>query len=95
MRRRDLKFTLVDLVYFKIYPMKEVKRFENNGKLNPQYVGPCRILSHFGKEYEPELPADLASLHLVFHISLFKKYIFDLAIIVPLESVDVQDRLFY
>ena len=39
--------------------------------------------------FELELPADLALVHLVFHISLLKKCVGDLASIVPLESVVV------
>ena len=39
--------------------------------------------------YEIELPVELAAVHLVFHISLLKKCVGDLASIVPLESVVV------
>lgn len=46
-------------------------------------------------DYKLELPADLASMHPVFHISLLKKCIGDLAVVVPLESVDVQNSLSY
>ena len=45
--------------------------------------------------YELELPADLASAHPMFHVSLLKKCIGDLAILVPLESSEVQDILSY
>lgn len=96
MRRKDLEFKIGDYVYLNIYPMKRAKIFCKKGKLSPQYVGPYRILSRFGKvAYELELLADLASVHLVFHVSLLKKYIGDPAIIVPIETVDVQNSLFY
>ncbi|PHT34407.1 Protein LATERAL ROOT PRIMORDIUM 1 [Capsicum baccatum] len=88
-RRRDLEFVVRDLVYLKIFPMKGVKRFDKKGKLSPRYVGPYRILSHYGMvAYELELPADLASVHPVFHVSLFKKCIGDPAVVVSLESID-------
>ena len=45
--------------------------------------------------YELELPAELAALHLVFHISLLKKCVGDPTSIVPLESVAVKDSLSY
>ena len=45
--------------------------------------------------YELELPAELAVVHLVFHISLLKKCVGDPTCIVPLESVAVKDSLSY
>ncbi|WMV58654.1 hypothetical protein MTR67_052039 [Solanum verrucosum] len=45
--------------------------------------------------YELELPAELAAVHLVFHISLLKKCVGDPTSIVPLDSVDVKDSLTY
>ncbi|WMV46395.1 hypothetical protein MTR67_052785 [Solanum verrucosum] len=76
--------------------MKGVMRFGKKGKLSPRYVGPYRILKRIGKvAYELELPADLAAVHPVFHISLLKKCVGDPASIVPLESVAVKDSLSY
>ncbi|WMV25953.1 hypothetical protein MTR67_019338 [Solanum verrucosum] len=76
--------------------MKGAMRFGKKGKLSPRYVGPYRILKMIGKvAYELELPADLAAVHPVFHISLLKKCVGDLASIVPLESVAVKDSLSY
>ncbi|PHU11469.1 ATP synthase gamma chain, chloroplastic [Capsicum chinense] len=56
--------------------MKGVKRFGKKGKLSPRYVGPYKILSRYGKvAYELELPAELASVDLVFYVSLLNKCI--------------------
>ncbi|WMV08815.1 hypothetical protein MTR67_002200 [Solanum verrucosum] len=71
-------------------------RFGKKGKHSPRYVGPYRILKRIGKvAYELELPADLAVVHPVFHISLLKKCVGDPASIVPIESVAVKDSLSY
>ena len=80
----------------KISPIKGVKRFGKKGKLSPQYVGPFIILCHLGKvAYELELPLDLASVYPVFHVSLLKKCIGDPTVVVPIQSVDIQNSLFY
>ncbi|WMV54949.1 hypothetical protein MTR67_048334 [Solanum verrucosum] len=95
-RRRELEFQVDDWVFLKVSPMKGVMRFGKKGKLSPRYVGPYRILKKVGKvAYELELPADLAAVHPVFHISLLKKCVGDTASIVPLESVAVKDSLSY
>ncbi|WMV29946.1 hypothetical protein MTR67_023331 [Solanum verrucosum] len=71
-------------------------RLGKKGKLSPRYVGPCRSLKRIGKvAYELELLADLATVHPVFHISLLKKFVGDLASIVPLETVAVKYSLSY
>jgi len=73
-----------------------VKRFGKKGKLNPRYVGPYRILSHFGEvTNELEFPAELASVHPVFHVCPLKKCIGDSVVVVPSEATDVQDSLSY
>ncbi|WMV33690.1 hypothetical protein MTR67_027075 [Solanum verrucosum] len=76
--------------------MKGVMRFGKKGKLSPIYVGPYRISKRIGKmTYELELLADLAAVHLVFHISLLNKCMGDPASVMPLESVAVKDNLSY
>ena len=45
--------------------------------------------------YELELLAELAAVHPVFHISLLKKCVGDLASVVSLESMAVKDSLSY
>ena len=76
--------------------MKGLIRFGKKGKLNPRYVGPYKILKWIGKvSYELELPTKLAVVHPVFHISLLKKCVGDLAFVIPLESMAVKDSLSY
>ena len=95
-RVKDIEFEVDDYVYLKISPMKGVKRFGKKGKLNPQYVGPFRILSRFVKgAYELELPSDLASVHPVLHVSFLKKCIGDPSVVVLIQSIGVQNTLSY
>ena len=61
--------------------MKGVMRFGKKGKLSPGYAVPYKILKRFVKvAYELELPAELAAVHPVFHISLLKKCMGDQAL---------------
>ena len=80
----------------KVSPTKGVMRFGKKWKLSPRYVGPYKILKRINKvAYELELPAHLAAMHPVFHISLFNKCVGDPASVVPLKNVAVQDSLSY
>ena len=76
--------------------MKGMIRFGKKGKLNPKYAGPYKILKDIVKvAYDLELQGDIEAVHSVFHITLLKKCVSDLASIVPLESVAVKDSLTY
>ncbi|WMV58682.1 hypothetical protein MTR67_052067 [Solanum verrucosum] len=70
--------------------------FGKKGKLSPRYVGPYRILKKIGKvAYELELPANLAVVYPVFHISLLNKCVSDPTFVLQLESEGVKDSLSY
>jgi transposase InsO family protein len=77
-RRRPLEFQVGDFVMLKVSPMKGVRRFGRKGKLAPRYVGPFRISERIGAvSYRLELPASLAGVHDVFHISMLRKHLRD------------------
>lgn len=70
--------------------------FGKKGKLNPRYIGTYRIPKRVGDvAYELELPQELAVVHLVFYISMLKKCLGDLALIVPTKNVGIKDSLSY
>ena len=71
-------------------------RFGKKQQLTPRYVGPYKIMKKIFKvAYELELPAKLAPVHPVFHISLLKKCVGGPTSIVLLESVSVKDSISY
>jgi len=73
-RRRPLKFNIGDYVYLKVTPMKKVQHFRVRSKLAPRYVGPYHILERNGPvAYKIQLPDDLSSIFLVFHVSQLRK----------------------
>ncbi|WMV34612.1 hypothetical protein MTR67_027997 [Solanum verrucosum] len=76
--------------------MKGVMRFGKKGKLSPRHIGPYRIAKKIDNvAYELELPQELAAVHPVFHASMLKKCIGDPSLILPTESVRINDSLSY
>jgi hypothetical protein len=54
--------------------MNGVRRFSIKGKLAPRYIGPYPIIDKYGPtSYQVELPAKLAGVHNVFHLSQLKR----------------------
>ncbi|XP_075103947.1 uncharacterized protein LOC142178428 [Nicotiana tabacum] len=95
-RHRDLEFQVDDWVFLKVSPMKGVMRFGKKEKLSPRYIGPYRILRRIGHvTFELELPQELDDVHLVFHVSMLKKFMGDSSLVVPTEIIGVKDNLSY
>ena len=71
--------------------MKGVVIFGKKGKLSPRYVGPYWILQGCGKvAYELRLHSELASTHLVFHVSMLDRCIDNLESIIPIMGIGVK-----
>jgi hypothetical protein len=69
-KRRDVSFQEGDYVYLNVSPIRGLRRFKVKGKLSPRYIGPFQILQRVGEvAYRLDLPAQLADVHDVFHIS--------------------------
>lgn len=95
-RQRYLDFKVNDWVFLKMSPMKGVMRFEKKEKLSSCYIGPYQIIRRIGNgAYELDLPASLDSIHLVLYVSMFKKFVGDPFLMVPIEDIGVMDSLFY
>ncbi|GKA65986.1 putative reverse transcriptase domain-containing protein [Tanacetum coccineum] len=95
-RRKPLECQVEDKVMLKVSPWKGVIRFGKQGKLNPCYIRPFKILAKVGTvAYRLELPKKLSRVHSTFHVSNLKKCLSDepLAILVGRKNPRSDDKL--
>nr|GEV57117.1 putative reverse transcriptase domain-containing protein [Tanacetum cinerariifolium] len=93
-RRKPLEFQVGDKVMLKVSPWKGVMHFGKRGKLNPRYIGPFKILSKVGTvAYRLELPEQLSRVHSTFHVSKLKKCMANEPLAIPLDEIQVEDKL--
>nr|GFA67946.1 reverse transcriptase domain-containing protein [Tanacetum cinerariifolium] len=95
-RRRPLEFNVGDKVMLKVSPWKGVIHFEKCGKLSPRFIGPFKILERIGPvAYRLELPRELQGIHNTFHVSNLKKCLSDESLSIPLDEVQLEDKLHF
>ncbi|GKD22117.1 hypothetical protein Tco_1223820 [Tanacetum coccineum] len=93
-RRKPLEFQVGDRVMLKVSPRKGVIRFGKRGKLNPQYIGPFKILERIGPvAYKLKLPEELSNVHNTFYISNLKKCLSDESLVIPMKELRLDDKL--
>ncbi|GKA10730.1 putative reverse transcriptase domain-containing protein [Tanacetum coccineum] len=85
-----------DMVMLKVSPWKGVICFGKRGKLCPRYIGPFKIIERIGPvAYMLELPEKLRGIHNTFHVSNLKKCLADENLIIPLEEIQLDDKLHF
>ncbi|GJV18445.1 putative reverse transcriptase domain-containing protein [Tanacetum coccineum] len=95
-RRNPMEFDMGDMVIVKVSPWKGVIRFGKRGKLSPRYVGPFKIIERIGPvAYRLELPEKLRGIHNTFHVSNLKKCLADENLVIPLEEIQLDDKLHF
>ncbi|XP_070057486.1 uncharacterized protein [Nicotiana tomentosiformis] len=95
-RHRDLDFKVGDYVFLKVSPMKGIMRFGRKGKLSPRYIGLYPILERIGLvAYRLALPPELSSVHIIFHVSMLKKYFHDPSHVIDRQNIEFDDTLSY
>ncbi|GJT54202.1 putative reverse transcriptase domain-containing protein [Tanacetum coccineum] len=83
-KRKQMEFEVGDRVMLKVLPWKGVVRFGKQGKLNPRYVRPFKVLAKVGKvAYRLELPQEPSRVHHTFHVSNLKKCYADEPLVMP------------
>ncbi|GJT98059.1 hypothetical protein Tco_1093577 [Tanacetum coccineum] len=79
---------------FKLHVIDKRDTSIGDGKLNPCYVGPFKILAKVGMvAYRLELPEKLSRVHSTFHISNLKKCFSDELLAIPLDEIQIDDKL--
>nr|GEX69781.1 putative reverse transcriptase domain-containing protein [Tanacetum cinerariifolium] len=95
-RHRPLDFNVWDKVTLKVSPWKGVIHFGKCKKLSPRYIGPFKILDRIGTvAYKLELPRELQGIHTPFHVSNLKKCLSDKSLIIPLDEVQLDHKLYF
>ncbi|XP_059288661.1 uncharacterized protein LOC132042045 [Lycium ferocissimum] len=76
--------------------MKGVMRFGRKGKLSTRYISPYEILDRIGLvAYRFVLPPRLSIVHLVFHVSMIRRYVGDDNHKIQPEDVELDENLTY
>ncbi|GKD91134.1 putative reverse transcriptase domain-containing protein [Tanacetum coccineum] len=93
-RLKPLKFEVGDMVLLKVSPWKGAVCFGKRRKLSPRYIGPFKILARVGPvAYTLEFPEELKGIHSTFHVSNLKKCLAEVDIVVPMEEIQLDDKL--
>ncbi|GJY74261.1 putative reverse transcriptase domain-containing protein [Tanacetum coccineum] len=95
-RRKPLEFQVRDKVILMVSHWKGVIRFGKRGKLNPRYIGPLKVLAKVEPvPYRLELLQQLSKVHSTFHVLNLKKCLSDELLVIPLEEIQIDDKLHF
>ncbi|GJY85454.1 putative reverse transcriptase domain-containing protein [Tanacetum coccineum] len=93
-RGKPLEFEVGDMVLLKVSPWKGAIRFGKRGKLCLRYIGLFKILARVGPvAYTLELPEEFKGIHSTFHVSNLKKCLAKGDIVVPIDEIQLDDKL--
>nr|GFA02521.1 putative reverse transcriptase domain, ribonuclease H-like domain, aspartic peptidase domain protein [Tanacetum cinerariifolium] len=94
LKHKPMEFQVGDKVMLKVSPWKGVVRFGKQGKLNPRYVGPFKVIKRVRSiAYKLELPKELSRVHNTFHVSNLKKCYANEPLAVLLDGLHFDDKL--
>ena len=90
LKMKDIEYGVGDTVFLKVSPWKKLLRFGKKEKLSSRFIGPYEVLERIELvAYRLALPPELAKLHDVFHVSMFRKYHSDESHILPVQEAQV------
>ncbi|XP_070023183.1 uncharacterized protein [Nicotiana sylvestris] len=93
---RDLSFMVGEKVLLKVSLMKGIMRFGKKGKLSLSFIGPFEVLRRVREvAYELDLSPSLLRVHLVFYVSMLRKYHADRSHVLDYNTVQQDESLGY
>ena len=96
LKRKDINYEVGYKVFLKVSPWRKILRFGKKGKLSPRFISPYEILERIVPvAYHFALPAKLAKLHDVSHVTMLRRYRLDESHILPVQDVQVQHDFSY
>nr|GFA63451.1 reverse transcriptase domain-containing protein [Tanacetum cinerariifolium] len=96
LKRRLKEFKVGDKVMLKVSPWRGVIHFRKRGKLSPRFIGPFKVIERIGPvAYKLELPDKLREIHDTFHVSNFKRCFVNDDVVIPLDDVQLDDKLHF
>ncbi|XP_071709157.1 uncharacterized protein [Rutidosis leptorrhynchoides] len=94
--RSPIEFQVGDKLMLKDSHWKCIINFRKRGKLGPRYMGPFKIISRVGKiAYRLALPEESSAIHDTLHMSQLRKCLADESTYVPLDDIEVDEKLRY
>nr|GFA24663.1 reverse transcriptase domain-containing protein [Tanacetum cinerariifolium] len=96
LKRRLTEFKVGDKVMLKVSPWRGVICFRKHGKLSPRFIGPFKVIERIGPvAYKLELPDKLRGIHDTFHVSNLKRCFVNDDVVIPLDEVQLDDKLHF
>ncbi|XP_070023428.1 uncharacterized protein [Nicotiana sylvestris] len=93
---RDIFYMVREKVLLKVSPMKGIMRFGKKDKLSPRYIRPFEVLQRIAEvAYKLALPPSMLNVHLVFHVSLLRKYVGDPSHVLDFSTIQLDGDLTY
>nr|GEU53613.1 putative reverse transcriptase domain-containing protein [Tanacetum cinerariifolium] len=90
---RDIQLTGLEMIR---ETTEKIVQIKNCLKLSLRYVGPFKVIDKVGPvAYKLELPDELRSIHNTFHVSNLKKFLADENLVIPLEGIQLNDKLHF
>ena len=95
-KRKDIRYEIGEKVFLKVSLSKKIMRFGKNGKLSPRFIGSYEVIEKVGLvAYRSALPLELEKIHIVFHVSMLRRYRLDPSHVVSLETIELRLDLTY